>query len=395
MKFNKINLLIVTLAALALAGCRDEDISGQHYDNKIFISASGFSDLLLFEEEVSDLSRQLVAKIAKQESRAITLTYAADPGLLERYRKIYNDPDVVLLPVEYYRIEQPQATIPAGRATSTSVTVEFRQINRLDGELRYVLPVTIASATGIDILPSARTMYYVFRKAALVNVVADLNENWAWPEWADSSPVTDMSAFTLEALVYANSFDREISTVMGIEDIFLIRMGDTTIPSNQLQVAMGDAEQNRSTLTSEDLLLKPRQWYHVAVTFDAGKVKIYLDGAEKASGTAPAASVNFGVAHSDEADGKPRCFWIGYSYDESRCLNGRISEARIWNEALTADQINARNHFYRVAPDSEGLVAYWKFDTGAGKSVRDHTAYGNDLTANKDIRWIQVELPEK
>ncbi len=391
MKFNKFNLLIVTLAAMALAGCKDEDVSGQHYDNKLFISASGFSDLLLFEEEVTDLSRQLVAKIAKQEPRDITLTYAADPGLLERYRKIYNDPDVTALPEECYRIGQPQATIPAGRATSTSVTVEFPNLNRLDGELRYVLPVTIASATGIDILPSARTMYYVFRKAALVNVVADLNENCAWPEWANAAPVTDMSAFTLEALIYGNGFDREISTVMGIEDIFLIRIGDTGIPSNQLQVAMGD----RSTLTSDGLLLKPRQWYHVAVTFDAGKVTIYLDGVEKASGTAPAASVNFGVAHSDETEGKPRCFWVGYSYDANRYLNGRVSEARIWNKALTAEQINARNHFYKVAPDSEGLVAYWKFDTGAGKTVKDHTVWGNDLTAEKDIKWIQVELPEK
>lgn len=37
----------------------------------------------------------------------------------------------------------------------------------------------------------------------------------------------DMTQFTMEALVNANSFtNEEISTIMGIEDNFLIRVGD-------------------------------------------------------------------------------------------------------------------------------------------------------------------------
>jgi hypothetical protein len=123
-------------------------------------------------------------------------------------------------------------------------------------------------------------------------------------------------------------------------------------------------------------------------------VKVYLDGAEKCSGNVGTSSVNFGVAHSDESDGKPRCFWIGYSYASDRYFDGQISEVRIWNKALTPEEINAPDHFYQVAAASDGLVAYWKFDEGAGKTIKDQTSYGNDLTVEKELKWVNVSLPE-
>lgn len=46
--------------------------------------------------------------------------------------------------------------------------------------------------SGIDVLPSARSVYYIFKGAALINVVAGIAENRAWPDWKDASPVTNM-----------------------------------------------------------------------------------------------------------------------------------------------------------------------------------------------------------
>ena len=116
---------------------------------------------------------------------------------------------------------------------------------------------------------------------------------------------------------------------------------------NQIQVA------SSRNLTNSDLKLDAGRWYHVAVTFESGNVKVYLDGAEKCSGNVGTSSVNFGVAHSDESDGKPRCFWIGYSYASDRYFDGQISEVRIWNKALTPEEINAPDHFYQVAAASD------------------------------------------
>lgn len=56
-------------------------------------------------------------------------------------------------------------------------------------------------------------------------------------------------------------------------------------------------------------------------------------------------------------NGKPRCFWIGYSYNNERWLDADIAEVRIWNRVLSEEEINAKDHAYEVDPNSEGLVA--------------------------------------
>ena len=230
-----------------------------------------------------------------------------------------------------------------------------------------------------------------------------------------------METFTLEALVYANSFDRKISTIMGIEDTFLIRLGDDGRPTNQLQVAFAKKVSEEETSPARGKIpveadsrydLKQFVWHHIAVTFDRGTICVYIDGKLKdtakasVSGTDGQAviidKINFAIPHSDETDGKERCFWIGHSYRlqsdgdlfYERRFDGMMGEVRLWNKALTSEEIASENHFYKIDPASDGLVAYWKFDEGAGKTIKDQTSYGNDLTVEKELKWVNVSLPE-
>ncbi len=401
MGYNKSGFVLCALLATVLAGCSNDE-SKQHYDNKAFISASGFVQEMRIEENATGMTHELEIAMAKREGRDIDVVFRAAPELLGTYREAYYDPDAVLLPSVHYDLSDAVAKITAGQVAGNPLILDFVKLDQLDLDAHYVLPVTVASAN-IDVLSTAKTMYYVFKEASLVNVVADINKNRLWPAWNDPAPVTDMTVFSLEALIYAHGFHDEISTIMGIEDVFLLRIGDALIPNNQIQVSYGaktDGSTERGSVTSESLKLKKDTWYHVAVTYDNGEINIYLDGAKKASGTvslptASFTSVDFGVDHNDEADGKPRCFWIGYSYDNKRYLDGMISEARIWNKALTSEEINEANHFYKVDPSSPGLVTYWKFDEGAGNVVKDYTAYGNTLTPQESLTWYPVALPEK
>lgn len=401
MKYTKLGIVLCSL--IAMIGCKGNEENVQHYDNKVFIMAKSYSSEVRIEENISKMSRKVIIGVAQPVGYDISATFREAPELLDAYRKAYYDSEVILLPEGHCNLSQAVAIIKEGRVESLPLTLEFENLDQLDLEKRYVLPVTIASVNGIGVLNSARTLYFLFKEASLVNVVGDINANWAWPEWKNAAPVTNMESFTLEALVFGYAFINKssIATIMGIEDLFLVRVGDTTIPKNQLQVSYADKQDDttvRGSVTNSALALKPNRWYHISVTFDRGEIKVYLDGKEKASGNSAAlgiTSVDFSVPHSDEADNKPRCFWVGYSYDKERYLDGMISEVRIWNKALTADQINAENHFYKVDPTSEGLVSYWKFDDGEGKTVKDHTSFGNDLTADHDLKWVPVELPEK
>lgn len=390
MKLNKLNIAVVALTVAVLAGCKNEDLSKQHYDNKLFISATNFTNKMLIKDDITSYEREITAGIAKPTDQLITVEFAIAPELFDHYRHAFYDEDANMLSEEFYSFDETKTGIQPGRVVSTPLTIKFVNVNQLDKDERYVLPVTIRSVQGIDVLPSARSVYYVFQGAALVNVVADITENRAWPDWKNASPVTNMSAFTLEALINGKAFKNQISTIMGIEDKFLVRVGDSGLASNQLQISAA----NRESLTAPALKLETGRWYHVAVTFYYGNVSVYLNGEERLKGSLSMSSVNFGIEHSDETEGKPRCFWIGYSYDDKRYFDGMISEVRIWNRALTDNDFNTRDHFYRVEPTAKGLVAYWKFDEGSGKTIKDQTSYGNDLTVENELKWVDVFLPE-
>lgn len=370
------------------AGCNVNDESEHHFDNKLYINTSELAPDILFESGSTAVeTRELTVAVPLPVEKTVTGRFVYDSRLAATYNQMYGA-SAEALPEDMVTIEGEQVEILSGSVESSAATVTFAGMERLDRAKIYVAPVRLVDVQGIDVLDSKTTVYYVFKGAALINVVAGLAENRAYPDWKDAGPVSNMNSFTLEALINCTQFGRQISTVMGIEGQFLIRIGDAGVPDNQIQIST-----SAGNLTSSDLQLETGRWYHLAVTFDNGTIRVYLDGSEKLSGTTYLSSVNFGVAHSDESTGA-RCFWIGYSYSSDRYLDGYISEARIWNKALTSVELNANNHFYKVEPDADGLVAYWKFNEGAGKTIKDQTSYGNDLTVDSEPEWKAVTLPE-
>lgn len=399
----------------ALTACQTGE---EHtFENKVFISEDSFARQLRVQRDdgVTQMTYDLTVGMASPKSNDVEVRFRTAPELLTAYRNAYYDTEAQLLPEANYDFGALSAVIRSGSVTSDPLTLSFNDLDKLDYETDYVIPVTISEASGVGILESARTLYLVVSEASLINVVADINDNLAWVDWTNRTPLQDMEQFTMEVLINANSFtNEEISTVMGIEDNFLIRTGDKLHPKNQLNIAYGKdvgGEQNaRGSLFVEKPLLKTGQWYHIAVTFDSGYIKVYVDGelvAQKEAsveGGQVLESVDFTTGESidgrpDEDDGRPRAFWFGYSYSTdkptARDFDGMIAEARIWNRVLTPDDINAENHFYKVSPDSEGLVAYWKFCDAKGSVIADYSDFGNDLQTDHTPTWVEVELPEK
>lgn len=405
-------------AALAPVGCSKQQDS---FENKLFVNANSYRNevRVATDEGVKTLNRSVELGIAQPMSNDIHVNFVKSPELLDIYRRAYYDPEVELLPENVCDLSGVEAVIRAGDVASKPVTLTFNGLDKLDYTKSYVLPVSIKS-DGIEVLNSSRTLYYVVKEASLVNCVAELKSNRAWPVWDNFDKVKNLETFTMEALINCHAFnnDSKIETVMGVEDHFLIRIGDVTIPSNQIQIAVAykDVEGGstyRRDVTDAALQLRTDRWYHIAVTFDKGNVKVYLDGRLRAQndisaiGNRPGKdgnletvyfkSVDFGAAHSEEDDGKPRCFWVGYSYNQDRFLDGMIAEARLWNKVLTVEEINKPNHFYKLYADEidESLLAYWKFSDGTGKSVKDWSIYGNNLTAEQELIWYPVSLPTK
>lgn len=278
-----------------------------------------------------------------------------------------------------------------------SAEVTFTEKDPIDGIDPVVAKVTVSQ-----------------KESALVNWAVDMKDARLFPEtWKNASALNNLTALTLEALIRPDDFakNKMISTIMGIENKFLVRIGDSGIANNQIQIAT-----SVGNFTNENLRLNTGEWYHIAVTFDMyqRRIKCYINGVlclEEPSSILGA--VNFGVPRGNETGSNnniTRVFWIGYSYEPVRDFDGLMTELRIWNKALSADEINEANHFYTVDPASDGLVAYWKCDEGQGTTVRDYSSSGNDCTGqtglyqegsgdyvyttgDTNINWVEVSLP--
>ena len=299
---------------------------------------------------------------------------------------------------------------------SESAGTWFAYSGFTDGKLKFTyqdLPegtIRSCTATLTEKKPAAGaqplTVLLMFsqKPKGVITTAVNMTGTRAWPAWNDPAPVTNMKAFTLEALVNPTvvRYSGSLSTIMGIEGKFLVRLGDVDIPWYQVQVCWDSGKSGywgniEGKLSNSNMKVNLNEWTHIAVTFGEGTVKVFINGEEKGSTTTNVpASVNFGITHNDEQAPQgqqiTRCFWVGYSYESTRDFQGMMSELRIWNRVLTADELANEARRYSVDPKSEGLVTYWKCDEGQGDVIKDHTSYRNDL-ASDGLKWEPVSLP--
>ena len=137
---------------------------------------------------------------------------------------------------------------------------------------------------------------------------------------------------------------------------------------------------------SDTLLWTPGQWYHIAVVYDTvGKTAdFYRDGVPV--GVGKQSTDKFGITNSGNVT-------IGYPHSVS--FNGLIDEVRIWDIALTADQLILYDNY-------SGLLAPYKgpdkaFKSGSSIPLRwqyttdDILVAVNSSTANPSIKIDPVE----
>jgi len=181
--------------------------------------------------------------------------------------------------------------------------------------------------------------------------------------------------------VFVNSFQTVnpfISSVIGIEENFLLRFGDVSVANNQLQLAGGLISGNKYPITSKTYF-STGQWYHVAAVYNGSTNSLYVNGVLDNYTDAQAGGVNLTDTYSGG-------FHIGFSAG-GRLLNGYVSEARVWTTALTANQL--QNNLCYVDPTSKDLLAYWRFNAvDQNGNVTDLTGHGYTATAAKPVAFV-------
>lgn len=394
MKSNNRFAMLLLLAAGLATGCKNEDPGKHHFENKLYISSAPVTDDLLIEEGAPAETRLMTLRMAQPAKRDVEVRIEGRPDLTAQYNMIYGD-HAFALPAECWSIPENTTVITAGNVMGGEIGITFDRLGELDRSMRYVLPVSITHVDGVEVLESQRTVYFVVRGAALINVVADITKLKARVEWSAtaSSLVSDLETVTVEALLRSRDWlagrSDAISSVFGIENVFLIRVGDSGYERNQLQVV---SPGEKWPGPNEVKGLPVDEWVHVAIVWDRvnNDRRYYQNGKLVYQLTST-------IGDRRTLSLVNNCF-VGYSYSDDRWLPAQISELRIWNVARSEKEI-AQN-IYTVDPASPGLVAYWKFNEGMGRIVRDHTGRGSDLTFGPSDgndsdtpTWVPVQLP--
>lgn len=396
MNFHRLsfNILAATALLMAATACDNEDYSEKSpFDNSAYldIAASKSSEIFTFNRKVTEQTKTFTVKLAYPAQQDVHATLAVDPALAATYNA-RNGTDYAPLPDTYYELTSASVTIPAGKTTSEEAGIRFHRLDELEIDATYICPLRISAAEGVDVMEGSRTMYWLVRRSSAITTAINLKDVYVTvPGFDKGSPTADvvnnLSALTMECIIRVNNFQSEISSIMGIEQYMLMRVGDASFPNQQLQT---QTVFGKFPEASKQKLLNAGQWYHVALTWDLPSQTIcfYVDGELQSISTAHGKSdltaINLGdkAADNEFGNGGDFNFYFGRSYgeshDRSRMFDGEICEARIWSVARTQEQI--RSSMYDIPdPSAEpALRAYWKFDEGTGTVIADHTGNGND-----------------
>lgn len=134
---------------------------------------------------------------------------------------------------------------------------------------------------------------------------------------------------------------------------------------------------NFDGMTTEQDLLEPGVWYHIAAVKNGVSRTLYVNGVQQTlSGTAINISQNNNMLS------------LGMDFaQDPRYFNGSMDEVRLWNVARTPEQIRV-GMYEQVSPISADLVAYYSFNSGspggnnAGlTTVKDFSGNDHDGTA--------------
>ena len=367
-------ILSISIAIMALVACKKAD---DYTDVVFFTGTEDDATVIMYVD--GPASKGLTVSASDKVPSDVVISLEIDGSLVDAYNEAHGTA-FKMLPGGSYSLSSKQIVIHEGKATSDPISFDVLSMDDFEDGVKYCAPIRITgTSTGIEVLDASKIMYIVLNQIITTNV-ADLGMSryFSVPTMIDNPEFNDMGACTLECRVYMNGWQNSnpyISSVIGVEENFLVRFGDVSCDKNQLQYA------GRGASITSSSHFDTGRWYHVAVTDDGTTLTLYVDGQVEGSASSEGKSaINLAWNYCDG-------FHIGFS-ERGRLLNGYVSEARVWKRALSATEL-VNNQCY-VDPNADGLMAYWRISEAEdGRTVADMTSRGNNAVSNANIVWVE------
>ena len=342
MKFNHILSGLALTAAVLAAGCQ----KSLEYSDVVYFTGTENSNITnMYVDGPSSMGVTVTSSCKMAADVQVAL--AVDAAAVDAYNALHGT-DYRMLPAGSYRLSDDAVTIAEGTNVSTPSSFEIVSMDDFDEGAHYCVPLKITgTSNGMGVLEASRTQYIFISQITTTRGI-NLKNSWyiTMDGMVDDPALKDLPACTMEIRMYANGWRTSghmISSLIGVEENFLLRVGDESIKNPaQLQLA------GRGTSITAPNALSLGRWYHIAVVDNGSEMTIYIDGnAEISVDSSSSKAINLGFYYNSP-------FAIGMSAADVRYFNGYVSEARVWKRALTPTELK-NNQCYVDPATAEGL----------------------------------------
>lgn len=318
--------IIISLAAIIcglMIACDNTDYSNKApFDNMVYIkeASNSNSERVTFRNTLNEQKRAFSAKLTYPAGKDIVVKLKADPGLINEFNARHGT-DYGMLDSKYYSLSNSELIIKAEKSESLIDTIYFNNLLDLEIDKTYLVPLTISETSGgVHLLNGSKTLFYLVRRSSAITVAANLKDNYLEvPTFLDEEKnacLKELGQITMEALVYVEDFTysgpsntagaSDISTIMGVEQHFLMRIGDTSFPRQQLQMQGPDGVKFPAADRAKSL--NAMTWYHIALVYNAKEhfIAYYVNGQLQSQ------DISYGKGATVDICGTPDCeFQIG------------------------------------------------------------------------------------
>lgn len=377
-------ILMLTASVVLFSACQESIINRSGLDKGVILFQTGETgEVSAFLEESAPVSFTLASSRKLDEDATVEVEPVPDEAVLEAFNKS-NGTSYWLLPEENYDFDSYEVTISAGSAVSDPVTVNVNIDGFQNGAI-YCLPVRIkSSSNGMTAIPGKEYAYLVIRGYVYASAASLPGGAYFSMPNTVNSPALQLEVCTMEIRVKVNSWASSnpyISSLIGVEENFLMRFGDISCDPNQLQLA------GQGVSITSKAHFDTGKWYHVAVVANGIKqyCRMYINGELDSDQPMGSKGINLGQVYNS-------IFAIGMS-EKGRYLNGYVSEARVWGRELSATElINGQCSIADPVKEASenNLLGYWKLDEE--NKGKDLTGNGYDGVASGSITYTPANI---
>ncbi|MEE3465572.1 MAG: DUF1735 and LamG domain-containing protein [Candidatus Cryptobacteroides sp.] len=378
-------LIIATAVLALLCSCQKSiiDKEGLYQNGIVAFQSNSTGELAAFLEEDGPITFTLASSTKLDKDVTVNFEPVRDQAVLEAFNKAQGT-GYWLLPEENYTLDKHSAVIKAGNAVSEPVSMQV-SIDGFKNGVIYCLPLKITgTSSSMTAIPGQEYAYVVIRGYVYASAANLPGGSYFEMPSTVSDPALSLEVCTMEIRVKANSWasaNPYISSLIGVEENFLLRFGDISCDPNQLQLA------GQGVSITSKAHFDTGKWYHIAVVADGIKqtCDLYINGELDSSTPMGGKGINLGKVYNSK-------FAIGMS-EKGRYLNGQVSEARVWGRLLTPTEL-MNNQCSIVDPVKEAqenkLLGYWKLD--AENRGKDLTGHGYDGYAHGSVTYTEANI---